>query len=84
MTIIAGYPWFGDWGRDTMIALPGLALSTGRPELAVWVLRTFARFLDRGMLANRFPDYGEQVLRAAANRRSGCQYRPPRSSTLDP
>jgi predicted glycogen debranching enzyme len=59
MTIIAGYHWFGDWGRDTMIALPGLALSTGRPELAVRVLRTFARFLDRGMLPNRFPDSGE-------------------------
>ena len=59
MTVIAGYPWFGDWGRDTMIALPGLALATGRPELAVRVLRTFARFLDRGMLPNRFPDSGE-------------------------
>jgi predicted glycogen debranching enzyme len=58
-TIIAGYPWFGDWGRDTMLALPGLALATGRPELAVRVLRTFARFLDRGMLPNRFPDGGE-------------------------
>jgi predicted glycogen debranching enzyme len=60
MTIIAGYHWFGDWGRDTMIALPGLALATGRPELAGRVLRTFARFLDRGMLPNRFPDHGEQ------------------------
>ena len=59
MTVIAGYHWFGDWGRDTMIALPGLALATGRPELAVRVLRTFARFLDRGMLPNRFPDAGE-------------------------
>ena len=58
MTIIAGYHWFGDWGRDTMIALPGLALATGRPELATRVLRTFARFLDRGMLPNRFPDDG--------------------------
>jgi len=58
-TVIAGYHWFGDWGRDTMIALPGLALATGRPELAVRVLRTFARFLDRGMLPNRFPDSGE-------------------------
>jgi predicted glycogen debranching enzyme len=58
-TVIAGYHWFGDWGRDTMIALPGLALATGRPELAVEVLRTFARFLDRGMLPNRFPDHGE-------------------------
>jgi predicted glycogen debranching enzyme len=59
MTIIAGYHWFGDWGRDTMIALPGLALATGRPELAVRVLRTFARFVDRGMLPNRFPDEAE-------------------------
>ena len=56
MTVIAGYPWFGDWGRDTMIALPGLTLTTGRPELAARVLRTFARFVDRGMLPNRFPD----------------------------
>jgi predicted glycogen debranching enzyme len=59
MTVIAGYPWFGDWGRDTMIALPGLALTTGRPELATRVLRTFARFVDRGMLPNRFPDGGD-------------------------
>jgi predicted glycogen debranching enzyme len=61
MTVIAGYPWFGDWGRDTMIALPGLALATGRAELATRVLRTFARFLDRGMLPNRFPDSGETL-----------------------
>ncbi len=59
MTIIAGYHWFGDWGRDTMIALPGLALSTGRPEIARTILTTFARFVDRGMLPNRFPDAGE-------------------------
>ena len=59
MTVIAGYHWFGDWGRDTMIALPGLALATGRPELAVRVLRTFARVVDQGMLPNRFPDEGE-------------------------
>jgi predicted glycogen debranching enzyme len=59
MTVIAGYHWFGDWGRDTMIALPGLALSTGRPELAARVLRTFARFVDQGMLPNRFPDEAE-------------------------
>ncbi len=58
-TVIAGYPWFGDWGRDTMIALPGLALATGRPEIAASLLRTFARFVDRGMLPNRFPDSGE-------------------------
>jgi predicted glycogen debranching enzyme len=58
-TLIAGYPWFGDWGRDTMIALPGLALVTGRPEVARNILTTFAQFLDRGMLPNRFPDAGE-------------------------
>ncbi len=58
-SIIAGYPWFSDWGRDTMIALPGLALSTGRPELARTILSTFARFVDQGMLPNYFPDQGE-------------------------
>jgi glycogen debranching enzyme len=58
-TIIAGYPWFGDWGRDTMIALPGLALRTGRPQDAARILHTFARYVDRGMLPNRFPDLAE-------------------------
>jgi len=59
VTVIAGYHWFGDWGRDTMIALPGLTLATGRPDAAARILRTFARFVDRGMLPNRFPDGGE-------------------------
>jgi predicted glycogen debranching enzyme len=58
-SVIAGYPWFSDWGRDTMIALPGLALVTGRPEIAASVLRTFAGFVSQGMLPNRFPDAGE-------------------------
>lgn len=58
-TIIAGYPWFGDWGRDTMISLPGLTLTTGRPAIARPILRTFAYYLDRGMLPNVFPDRGE-------------------------
>ncbi len=58
-TIIAGYHWFGDWGRDTMISLPGLTLTTGRPEVARSILRTFARYVDQGMLPNRFPDAGE-------------------------
>ncbi len=57
-TIIAGYPWFADWGRDTMIALPGLTLVTGRPGVAARILRTFARFVDQGMLPNCFPDAG--------------------------
>ncbi len=58
-TIIAGYHWFGDWGRDTMIALPGLTLATGRPDVARSILKTFARYVDRGMLPNRFPDARE-------------------------
>lgn len=58
-SVIAGYPWFSDWGRDTMIALPGLALTTGRTELARAILSTFARFVDQGMLPNYFPDQGE-------------------------
>ncbi len=59
-SVIAGYPWFTDWGRDTMIALPGLALATGRPELAASILRTFAKHISQGMLPNRFPDEGEE------------------------
>lgn len=58
-SIIAGYHWFGDWGRDTMISLPGLTLSTGRPEIARSILETFANYVDKGMLPNRFPDDGE-------------------------
>jgi predicted glycogen debranching enzyme len=58
-TVIAGYHWFSDWGRDTMIALPGLTLTTGRPEIAKSILLEFARYVDRGMLPNRFPDAGE-------------------------
>lgn len=57
-SVIAGYPWFSDWGRDTMISLPGLTLSTGRPEMTAGVLRTYARIVDKGMLPNRFPDSG--------------------------
>ncbi|HEY9617908.1 MAG TPA: amylo-alpha-1,6-glucosidase [Microcoleaceae cyanobacterium] len=59
-TIIAGYHWFSDWGRDTMISLPGLTLSTGRPEIARAILSTFAQYVDQGMIPNRFPDAGEQ------------------------
>jgi predicted glycogen debranching enzyme len=56
VTVIAGYPWFTDWGRDTMIALPGLTLTTGRHGEARALLRTFARYADQGMIPNRFPD----------------------------
>ena len=55
-TVIAGYHWFNDWGRDTMISLPGLTLTTGRSEEAAMILRTFARFVVDGMLPNNFPD----------------------------
>ena len=58
-TVIAGYHWFSDWGRDTMIALPGLTLLTGRADLARSILLAFAQHVDRGMLPNRFPDAGE-------------------------
>jgi predicted glycogen debranching enzyme len=57
-SIIAGYPWFADWGRDTMIALPGLATGLARYGVAADILRTFANFVDRGMLPNVFPDRG--------------------------
>src|SRR5208283_298180 len=57
-SIIAGYHWFGDWGRDTMISLPGLTLSAGRPEIARDILRSYAAFVNGGMLPNRFPDGG--------------------------
>ncbi len=56
LSIIAGYHWFGDWGRDTMIALPGLTLSLGRQEIARKILESFARYVDAGMLPNSFPD----------------------------
>ncbi len=58
-SIIAGYPWFGDWGRDTMISLPGLCLATGRFDEARLILETFARFVDGGMLPNVFPGAGD-------------------------
>jgi predicted glycogen debranching enzyme len=58
-TVIAGYPWFSDWGRDTMIALPGLTLPVRRFDDAAAILRTFAQHVDQGMLPNRFPDGGE-------------------------
>jgi predicted glycogen debranching enzyme len=58
-TVIAGYPWFMDWGRDTMISLPGLTLCTGKTEIARSILRNFARHTDMGMLPNRFVESGE-------------------------
>jgi len=57
-SVIAGYPWFSDWGRDTMIALPGLTLAQGRPEVARRILHSFAQYVEAGMLPNHFPDGG--------------------------
>jgi len=57
-SVIAGYHWFADWGRDTMIALPGLTLATGRSGVAKQILLAFARYVDGGMLPNNFPDSG--------------------------
>ena len=59
-SVIAGYPWFGDWGRDTMISLPGLTLATGRPQVAHRILKTFASFVSQGMLPNVFPGAGDR------------------------
>jgi predicted glycogen debranching enzyme len=59
-SIIAGYPWFADWSRDTMIALPGLTLETGRFDVARSILLNFGTYVDQGMLPNRFPDKGAE------------------------
>ena len=59
-TIIAGYPWFTDWGRDTFIALRGLCIATGRLDEARDILTAWASTVSEGMLPNRFPDHGEQ------------------------
>jgi len=58
-TLIAGYPWFGDWGRDTMIALPGLTLTTRRYEEARDILRSYASTCSQGLIPNYFPEHGE-------------------------
>ena len=57
-TVIAGYHWFADWGRDTMISLPGLCLSTGRFNDAKKILKEFGKVVSQGMLPNRFQDHG--------------------------
>ena len=60
-TILAGFPWFADWGRDTFIALPGLMLTTGRLEEAKGALKTFARFIENGLVPNLFDDYEDKA-----------------------
>lgn len=58
-TVIAGYHWFSDWGRDTLVALPGLTLATGRAEVARNILLAWSGLVDGGMLPNRFLESGE-------------------------
>jgi predicted glycogen debranching enzyme len=58
LTLVAGYPWFTDWGRDTFIAMRGLLLVTGRLDEARAILLEWTRYISQGMLPNRFPDYG--------------------------
>src|ERR1051326_7847008 len=91
-TVIAGYHWFCDWGRDTMIALAGLTLATGRFDIARNILLQFAAAVDRGMLPNRFPDAGEtpeyntvdatlwlfEAVRALASYTGDYEFIPPR------
>ena len=60
-TILAGYPWFADWGRDAFISLPGLLLMTGRFDEARSVLTTFAAAADDGMIPNRFDDFSGET-----------------------
>ena len=59
-SIIAGYHWFTDWGRDTMIAMRGLCVTLKKPELAQSIIRSFLQYLDGGLLPNNFPDGGEK------------------------
>lgn len=61
-TIIAGYHWFTDWGRDTMISLEGLTLTTGRHDEAAFILRTFALYVRDGLIPNLFPDGSNEGL----------------------
>jgi predicted glycogen debranching enzyme len=61
-TVIAGYHWFTDWGRDTMISLEGLTLTTGRENEAGWILRTFAHYVRDGLIPNMFPEGRNQGL----------------------
>jgi predicted glycogen debranching enzyme len=59
-SVIAGYHWFTDWGRDTMISLEGLTLSTGREREAHWILKSFAHYIKDGLIPNLFPE-GEKI-----------------------
>lgn len=74
-SVIAGYHWFEDWGRDAMISLPGLTLATGRLDDAREILRSFTGVVSEGMLPNRFPDDGAPRSTRAPTRRCGTRTR---------
>ena len=61
-TVLAGYPWFLDWGRDTMIALPGITMATGRLDDTKDILKSFAIYEEKGLIPNMFPDFGQEPL----------------------
>jgi glycogen debranching enzyme len=61
-TVLAGYPWFADWGRDTMIAMQGLTLPTARLDDAREILWTFAKYVRNGLVPNMFPDEGQEPI----------------------
>jgi len=60
-TIIAGYHWFTDWGRDSMIAVRGLCIATGKQEIAASIIKTFLEYLEDGVIPNRFPDDADEL-----------------------
>lgn len=60
-SILAGYPWFSDWGRDTMISIPGVCLATGKAEIARQILRDYASQMEHGLIPNRFVERGEKA-----------------------
>ncbi|MCP2731983.1 amylo-alpha-1,6-glucosidase, partial [Symplocastrum sp. BBK-W-15] len=66
-TVIAGYPWFNDWGRDTLISIPGLALATGRFTLAKGLLKTFGSYCKNGLIPNTFPNGSIQPIYNSIN-----------------
>jgi predicted glycogen debranching enzyme len=72
-TVIAGYHWFTDWGRDTMISLEGLTLATGRRRKAEWILRAFAHYVRDGLIPNMFP---RETARAVSHRRCDAMVLP--------
>jgi predicted glycogen debranching enzyme len=74
-TVIAGYHWFTDWGRDTMVSLEGLTLTTGRHAEAGYILRTFLHYVKDGLIPNMFPEGKNEACTTPPMRRSGCSMR---------